>query len=63
MVIRIFKCSQCGMTFPASKTKGVSHYGHLKHMYCYKCKKETPCVQVDADGHIPVGGKIWDSEK
>ena len=57
MIKRIFRCNVCGATFPATKTKGATHYGHIKDMYCFKCKTIQKCTQVDADGHIGVGGR------
>ena len=56
MIKRIFRGTECGTTFPATKARGLSHYGHVKHMYCFKCKVTRMCIQIDADGHVPTGG-------
>lgn len=50
MIKRTFQCTVCGTEFPATKTKGMTHIGHVKHMYCFKCKTTQPCVQTDVEG-------------
>lgn len=45
IVKRYFKCSECGETLPATSTKKNTKEGHVKHMYCFKCKKVTMTVQ------------------
>nr|DAF83350.1 MAG TPA: 50S ribosomal protein bL37 [Caudoviricetes sp.] len=44
---RIFECSACGCRSPATKWRGQTHPGHVKTMYCYKCRKETDHIQVE----------------
>ena len=45
--IRIFECSKCGSKVPASKYKRPTDIGHVKTMYCYRCKAETDHIQIE----------------
>lgn len=49
-VIRYFKCPECSViiTAPKSKSKG-SEKGHIKTMYCYKCKQKRDFVLIDKE--------------
>lgn len=45
--IRVFKCSVCGCSNPATKTKGhITAVGHVKHFYCYCCREITEQIQT-----------------
>lgn len=45
--LRDFECSICGakMSFPKKPNRKTAN-GHIKHAYCYRCKKVTPFEQV-----------------
>lgn len=45
--VRSFRCSECGAVAPATKTRHKTSKGHIKHMYCHVCKKETEHVQTE----------------
>ena len=44
--MRVFVCENCRTQVTVPKKKGRTHVGHIKHMYCYNCKKITPHVQI-----------------
>nr|DAG39597.1 MAG TPA: Putative zinc ribbon domain [Bacteriophage sp.] len=45
--IRIFECQECGFRQPATKWRGTSNAGHVKDMYCVRCKKDTKHTQIE----------------
>lgn len=45
--VRDFRCAECGTIVPATKTRHKTSKGHIKHMYCHVCKKETEHVQTE----------------
>ena len=45
--VRIFRCLECGALNPATKWRGVTHSGHIKTFWCYRCGKDTDQEQVD----------------
>lgn len=45
--IRTFVCPVCGVVIPACKYKNVTRAGHVKTMYCFKCREVRDFVQVD----------------
>ena len=48
MVLREFKCCECGCAMVFSKNAGrKTGNGHIKDAYCYKCRKQTKFSQVD----------------
>lgn len=40
-------CCDCGLTVDAPKVKGRTHPGHIKHMYCCRCKDTTKHIQME----------------
>lgn len=45
--IRDFRCQVCGQMVQATKKDSRrTSPGHIKHMWCIKCKKETAHVQI-----------------
>ena len=45
---RLFRCTVCGALTPATKHPGEkTRPGHIKTMWCYKCKEKTDHIQVD----------------
>lgn len=44
---RVFECTECGTKVQATKTRHKTSAGHIKTMYCYKCKKTTDHVQIE----------------
>ena len=38
--IRHFRCLTCGARNVATKMQGKTYPGHIKTMYCYRCRKE-----------------------
>ena len=47
--IRHFRCPECGAVFPVSKMVRRTGGGHIKTMYCYKCRAERDFEQIDID--------------
>lgn len=47
--VRYFKCPVCGTVVTATKMDGLSPPGHIKTMYCWKCKEERDHIQFDSD--------------
>lgn len=45
--VRDFRCKECGIVAPATKARHKTSKGHIKHMYCYVCQKETEHEQVE----------------
>lgn len=45
--LRRFRCKECGTVVPATKTLHKTSIGHIKHMYCYVCKRETEHEQTE----------------
>lgn len=45
--IRIFRCQTCGFQMPATKTWGMTHTGHVKHMWCPRCRMVVGFEQVE----------------
>ena len=45
--MRQFCCVVCGAVVPATKTyhRGLTRNGHIKTMYCYRCRKVTDHIQ------------------
>lgn len=45
--VRDFRCEVCGEKVQATKSPSrKTSAGHIKHMWCIKCKEETPHVQI-----------------
>lgn len=45
--VRDFRCEVCGEKVQATKSTGKkTSAGHIKHMWCIKCKEVTPHVQI-----------------
>lgn len=45
--VRDFRCQVCGEAVQATKRPDRrTSPGHIKHMWCIKCKDETPHVQI-----------------
>ena len=47
--IRYFECPECGATLTAPKVYGMTHAGHIKTMWCFRCGAERDFVQTDSD--------------
>jgi len=47
IVKRYFKCVDCGSVLPATSTKRKTGIGHIKDIYCYKCKKIVKSIQEE----------------
>lgn len=45
--MRLFRCEVCGAVAPASKRKGKTNPGHLKHMFCVVCGRQTEHIQIE----------------
>lgn len=45
--IRTFQCPECGAVVSAPKYKTRTNAGHVKTMYCYRCKADRDFIQVD----------------
>lgn len=44
-------CTQCGFPFPILRTnKKIREPGHLKKLWCNKCKKETNFIEIRGFG-------------
>ena len=43
--LRDMVCPVCGTVTTVTKTKGRTHPGHIKTMYCYRCKAVTDHIQ------------------
>lgn len=42
------KCNQCGNITPIQRRKALMRKGgHIKHLYCWKCKRETKQIEQD----------------
>lgn len=44
---RVFVCAACGAEAPAIKRKGRTKPGHIKHMYCIRCREITEHQQIE----------------
>lgn len=53
-------CEKCGSTFPIMRQKGYGREkGHVKHVWCIKCKEVTAHLEaLDR----PVGGDLFKIE-
>ena len=38
---RVFKCTGCGSKALAPKRRAKTRKGHIKPLWCYRCKKRT----------------------
>jgi uncharacterized protein YlaI len=47
--LRTFICPDCGETQKATKVKGRTGKGHVKNLYCPRCKGERHFIQTDAE--------------
>jgi hypothetical protein len=48
------KCDCCGNVNPIFRKKSKQRdKGHLKHMYCYKCKEIKAHLEVKEDAFLP----------
>lgn len=46
-VLRYFRCCECGTEITAPKRANKqTPRGHIKHMWCYKCKEVTAHEQI-----------------
>lgn len=46
--MRVFECEVCGGRSIAPKRRCSSTAnGHIKHMYCWRCKDTTKHIQID----------------
>jgi len=43
--VRYFRCTVCDAVMPATKWRGTTTAGHVKTMYCYRCRQRTDQVQ------------------
>jgi len=52
--MRDFQCAVCGNVSTAPKVKRKTGDGHVKHMYCWRCRQTTEHTQItrrmDNDG-------------
>jgi len=48
-IVRRFRCPECGTELTATKMWFRTGDGHVKTMYCYVCKEERDCIQIDID--------------
>ena len=44
--MRYFRCTVCGADTPAPNHRRITAPGHIKTMWCYKCKAVTDHYQV-----------------
>lgn len=45
--LRDFRCCECGVVVTATKKLNrTTGPGHVKDMWCFRCKKETPHIQI-----------------
>lgn len=44
---RLFKCAVCGEVQPAGKRRAKTPPGHVKHMYCIRCREITEHRQIE----------------
>jgi Zn finger protein HypA/HybF involved in hydrogenase expression len=45
------KCSDCGTVFPIHRKVQKNHStGHKKHLYCFKCQRETAHIELGKEG-------------
>lgn len=48
--LRIFECPECGMRLTAPKRRSrMTPNGHLKSLYCPRCKTERKFIQVSVE--------------
>ena len=45
--IRYFRCLVCGAQNPATKCQGRTSPGHIKTMYCFRCREDRDQEQMD----------------
>lgn len=46
MVISYLICEECGSTFPIPRKRyQLRKRGHVKHLWCYRCKKVTAHIE------------------
>lgn len=44
---RLMRCEQCGVVVTVTKKPNrKTPVGHVKHMYCYKCRQRTKHIQI-----------------
>lgn len=41
-----FICLKCGTNFPLPRVKRQREKGHIKDVYCIKCKKNTQHIEI-----------------
>jgi NAD-dependent SIR2 family protein deacetylase len=44
--ISYFYCNECGNAFPVPRVKKQREKGHIKNLYCIKCKSRTHHTEV-----------------
>lgn len=49
ILIRRFRCPECGQIMSACKARGTTHEGHIKTFYCPVCRQDRDFVQFDQD--------------
>lgn len=45
--VRYFRCTECGAVNVATKIQGFTLRGHIKTMYCYRCRTDRDQEQFD----------------
>lgn len=45
--IRVFVCPECGTHITATKSRGQTHPGHIKDIWCYVCQQVQKCEQIE----------------
>lgn len=56
MVISYLICEECGGTFPIPRKRHqLRKRGHVKHLWCYRCKKVTAHIEGNVTG---TGGDV-----
>lgn len=58
VVMSTLFCEECNTKFVIPRKRGTLRpSGHIKHMYCHKCKKTQPFIEEERDKSIT----FWDN--
>lgn len=49
-ILRVFKCPVCGAIMTATKRGHKTGLGHIKDMWCWRCKETRKFEQIDTLG-------------
>ena len=50
--ISYLRCGDCGAVFPIPRKKGARReQGHIKDLWCFRCKKITKFLENENDGY------------